>query len=338
MTVQRGLWQRLGILALLLALPLFIKSNYLLSVLVVIGLYTIVVEGLGLLMGQAGQVSFGHAAFYGLGAYTAAILSATYGWPPLITLPAAVLLSAVVAALIGRPTLKLRQQYLALATLAFSILVYILLNELTELTGGPSGLTGIPYLTVGNLVFNEDIEFYYLVWALVGLVFLFSHSLAHSRVGRALKAIRDSEVASAAVGMDTASLKLQVFIYSAMLAGLAGGLYTYYITFISPGPFSLNTSIQFVLMAVVGGLGSLWGPPVGVAVITILTEILRWAIPALIPNAGGEYEIVFFGLALVVVMILRPEGLCASSRQGSRERKESLHVGGKQEPLPRVLG
>ena len=300
---------------LFLGLPFIIKSNYLLSVFIVIGIYALVVEGLGLLMGYAGQVSFGQAAFFGIGGYAVAILSTRYHWDTVAALAAAAIIPSVVAFIIGRPTLKLRELYLALATLAFGLLVHIIFNEGRELTGGPSGLTGIPYLSVGGFLFNRDIKFYYLVWAFVLLVFLAVRNLDRSRIGRAMRAIRDSELAAEANGINTALLKLQAFVFSAFLAGLAGGLYAYYITFVSPSPFGFNMSVQFVLMAVIGGLGTVWGPVLGVALVVGLGEVLRWIIPVIMPNAGGEYQIVFFGVILVLVMIFKPEGLSAGWRK-----------------------
>lgn len=303
------LWAAL-ILAFAL-LPLFIKSNYLLGVLIVIGLYTIIVIGLGILMGYAGQVSFGHAAFFGMGGYTVAILTTACSWPTIPALIAAIILPGLVAAIIGGPTLKLKELYLALATLAFGILVHILFNELKGITGGPSGLTGIPYLSLGGFSFDRDIKFYYLVWTAVLLVSLGVNNLIHSRVGRAMRAVRESEHASETSGINTAGLKLQAFVFSAVLAGLAGGLYAFYVTFISPSPFGFHTSVQFVLMAVVGGLGTFWGPLLGAGLVVALGEVLRWAVPLVIPGAGGEYQIIFFGIILMLVMIIKPEGLGA---------------------------
>lgn len=300
--------------ALILAfagLPLLIKSNYLLGILIIIGLYAIIVIGLGILMGYAGQVSFGHAAFFGIGGYTVAVLTTACHWPSIAALIAALILPGLVAAIIGGPTLKLKELYLALATLAFGILVHILFNELKGITGGPSGLTGIPYFTVGGLVFDRDIKFYYLVWSAVLLVSLGVNNLIHSRVGRAMRAVRESEHASESVGIDTAALKLQAFVFSAVLAGLAGGLYAFYVTFISPSPFGFHTSVQFVLMAVVGGLGTFWGPLLGAGLVVALGEVLRWAAPLVIPDAGGEYQIIFFGAILMLVMIVKPGGLGA---------------------------
>lgn len=302
---------------LLFSLPLVTDSSYVLSVLIVIGLYTIVVQGLGLLMGYAGQVSLGHAAFFGLGAYSVAVLTTRYGWPGPVALVGALAVPALIAALIGRPALRLRELYLAMGTLGFGILVHIFFNEAHGLTGGPSGLTGIPYLSLGGLVFDSDLKFFYLVWAMVLLVSIAIHNLIGSRVGRALRAVRESEYAAETAGINTGILKLKALIFSATLAGLSGGLYAFYITFVSPSPFGFHTSVHFVLMAVVGGLGTFLGPVFGVALVVALGEFLRWFIPMLIPGAGGEYEIIFFGLILVALMVLCPEGLGALGKMFS---------------------
>lgn len=301
----------LGVILFFLALPLLVKNNYLLGILIITGLYTIVVAGLGILMGYAGQISLGHAAFFGLGGYTVAILTTAWHWFTPAALLGAAVLPGLVAAVIGRPVLKLKELYLALATLAFGMLVFILFNEGGAITGGPSGLSGIPRLALFGLVFDRDREFYYLVWAVVLLVFLGVRNLVHSRIGRALKAVRESELAAEAAGIDTAGLKFQAFIFSAVLAGLAGGLYAFYVTFISPSAFDFHTSVQFVLMAVLGGLGTFWGPLLGAGLVVFAGEFLRWAVPLVIPGAGGEYQIIFFGIILVLVMILKPEGLGA---------------------------
>jgi branched-chain amino acid transport system permease protein len=291
------------------ALPVAINNNYILSILIIIGLYTIIVQGLDILMGYAGQISLGHAGFFGLGAYGVAILATRYDWPPVAALLMAMILPGLIAALIGRPTLKLRELYLALGTIGFGILVHTLFNEGGSLTGGPSGMGGIPYLSFGGLTFDNDFKFFYLVWIVVVLVLVGTSNLIHSRTGRALRAIRESEHAAEAAGIDTSLLKFKAFVFSALLAGLAGGLYAFYVTFISPSPFGFHTSVQLVLMAVVGGLGTFIGPLLGATLVVLLGELLRWAIPLAIPGAGGEYEIIFFGLILVVVVIYHPRGL-----------------------------
>ena len=301
-------------IVLLLGIPLIIESNYILSIFVIIGIYAIIVQGLGILMGYAGQISFGHAAFFGLGAYTVAILTTQFNCPTIMALPAAMLLPGLVALVIGKPTLKLRELYLALATLGFGILIHIGFTEGKDFTGGPSGIAGIPYLSVGGFAFDTDIKFFYLVTTILILVSLAIRNLIHSRVGKALLALSKSEHAAESAGIDTSRLKLQAFVFSALLAGLAGGLYAFYITFISPSPFSFHASVEFVLMAVVGGLGTFAGPLLGSALVVVLSEFLRWAVPLIIPGAGGEYQIIFFGLILVIIMIYQPEGLGALSK------------------------
>jgi len=297
------------VFVLLLLIPLIAQNNYLFGLLIVIGLNTIVVQGLGILMGYAGQISLGHAAFFGLGAYTVAILTTRFHWLSLLALVASIIIPGVVAALIGRQTLKLRELYLALATLGFGIFVSIIFNEGGELTGGPSGIGGIPYLNIGSFVLNKDLEFFILVWVILVLLFIGIRNLVRSRTGRALCAIRESEYAAENAGIDCARLKLQAFIFSALLAGLAGGLYAFYVTFISPSPFSFHASVQFVLMAVIGGLGTFWGPLLGAAVVVLLSELLREIVPMIIPGAGGEYQIIIYGIILVALMIFQPQGL-----------------------------
>ncbi|MGQ9512589.1 branched-chain amino acid ABC transporter permease [Thermodesulfitimonas sp.] len=307
--VSRKPYHLLLLCGAILSLPFVVKSTYILGILIFIALYTIVAEGLGVLMGYAGQVSFGQAAFYGLGAYTAAILATHWHLPPLLCLVAAPVLPTIVALIIGRPILRLREHYLALATLGFGILVYAFFKEFAGLTGGPSGLTGIPYLSLGPLVLDRDWKYYYLVWLILALVLVAIDNLTRSPVGRAFRAIHASEKATEAAGIDTTTLKVQAFGLSAFLAGLAGALYAFWVTFISPSPFSFTASVEFVLMVVVGGLGTLWGPLLGAAIVVGLTEFLRWAVGMIMPEAGGEFEIIFFGLIFILIMLFRPQGL-----------------------------
>ena len=298
-----------GLLVVILAIIPFVANNYYLSTMVIIALDTIVVVGLGLLMGYAGQISLGHAAFFGVGAYASAILTVHFQVPPVIGIIFAALVTGLVAYVIGRPTLKLKEHYLALATLGFGIIIQIIFVEGGELTGGPSGLSGVPVLGEGIFPINNDFRFYYVVWILAGLTMVFSHNIVNSRVGRALRAIHGSEIAAETLGVDTAKYKLQIFVVSAIIASLAGSLYAHYVTFISPSPFGFKTSIELVLMAVIGGLTSIWGPLVGATLVIVLTEVLKVVIPLIVPNAGGEFEIVVFGIFLVVVMIFLPNGL-----------------------------
>lgn len=295
---------------IIFAIPFLISNNYYISVLVIIGIHTIVVVGLCLLMGYAGQISLGHAGFYGLGAYASGILTSTYHVSPWIAMAVGALGTGVIAYVMGIPILRLKEHYLALATLGLGLIIHVVFVEEVHLTGGPSGLSsGIPYLSIGKLVLNSDFKYYFLVWAIVLLAIIIANNVIHSRIGRALRSIHGSEFAAQSLGVDTAKYKLQVFTLSAVYASIAGSLYAHYITFISPSPFGLMTSVQFVVMAVVGGLSSLWGPILGVTGVTLLTEGLKSIVPILMPQAGGEYEIVVYGFILVIIMIFLPDGL-----------------------------
>lgn len=310
--IKESLISNKAILLLILAviaIYIFIPNTYYLGNLVLIGIYTIVVIGLCLLMGYAGQVSLGHAAFYGLGAYGSGILTAYWGFPPLPALLIAALATALVAYVIGMITLRLKEHYLALATLGAGVIIYIFFNEQVNITGGPSGFSGIPYFSIGGLEFDTEESYYFLVWTFVMLAVIFARNMVNSRIGRALRALHGSEIAATCMSIPAFSYKVQIFVVSSIYASIAGSLYAHYITFISPSPFGFQASVEFVLMAAIGGLASIWGPLFGVSAVLLLTEFLRSVIPKLLPTAGGEYEIIFFGLILVLVMIFMPDGL-----------------------------
>ncbi len=319
-------YQRLGLLALLLAiLPLWVHSAYVLTVMIFIALHTILSVGLCLLMGYAGQVSLGHAAFYGLGAYTSAIATTRYGLSPWLGILLAMALTGGLALLVARPVFKLKGHFLAMATLGLGYIVYIFFNEASSLTGGPSGLTGVPYLSIAGWAFDRDNKYYYLVWGAALLVLWSALNVVHSRVGRALRATHGSEIAAQSLAVDTAYLKTQVFFISAVYAGLAGSLYAHYLTFVNPSPFGFHFSVTLVVMVSVGGIATVWGAPIGAALVTLLTEGLRTIAPKLLHHASGEYEIIAFGLLLMLIMIYMPQGVVQglaelSARRFSRRR------------------
>jgi branched-chain amino acid transport system permease protein len=307
--------------AVLGALPLLVRAPSQIDVLVYCGIYTIVTAGLCLLTGYAGQISLGHAAFYGLGAYASAILTTKLGLPGVAALPIGILATAAVAYLIGIPILKLKGHYLAMATLAFGILVYLAFVELRDLTGGPSGIPGIPALSVFGFAFDTDLRRYYLVTAAAVLTLLVARNVVQSRVGRALRAIHGSEVAAESLGIDAAQAKLQVFALSAGMASLAGSLYAHHLGLVNPPAFGFVVSVEFVVMAAVGGLSSIWGAPFGAAAITILTEVIRRIMPLLLSHASGEHEVIAYGLLLILIMIFMPEGLVSGF--GARLRRSA---------------
>jgi len=296
---RKNLFLLIFALAIIL-IPLFVKNKYYIIVMNVIGLNTIVVVGLNLLIGFAGQISLGHAAFYGMGAYLSAILTTTYSFPPWPTIFIAMIATGMVAYFVGYPSLKLRGHYLVMATLGFSIIVHIFMVELDKITGGPSGFPGIPHLSIGKLIFDSDFKNFYLIWTFSFLSIFASLNLVNSRVGRALKAIHGSEVAANTLGIDTDKYKTKVFVLSAMFASLAGSLYAHYITFISPRSFDFYYSIQVVTMVIAGGMGSVWGSFFGSGLLTVLSEIL---------HVAEKYNIIAYGAILTLVLVFLPEGI-----------------------------
>jgi branched-chain amino acid transport system permease protein len=292
---------RLLALAVILALaPLALPNNYYLTVLTMCCLHAVIAVGLNLLVGHAGQISLGHAGFYGLGAYTTAVLTATLGLPIPLGMAAGVLAALAVAFLVGVPALKLTGHYLAMATLGFGIILSILFNETVGITGGPSGFTGIPRLTLLGYTFASDLSYYYLTAAALCLVTLLALNLLHSRLGRALRALHTSEKAAQAMGVDVARFKLFVFVLSAGFAGLAGVLYAHFLTFIAPASFGFSFSVELIVMVVLGGMTSVPGSILGAFFLTMLPEFLR---------AFENVEILLFGAILVACMMFLPDGL-----------------------------
>lgn len=280
--------------------PVFVRSKYVLNIMVFSGIHTLIVVGFSLLMGYAGQISLGHAAFFGLGAYCSGVLTVKFGFQPWVAFGVGVLFTGGVAYIIGIPSLKLKGHYLAMATLGFGIIIQIIFVQWRAMTDGASGLTDIPGISIGGLEFNTDFKYYYFVWTFVILGILFSLNIVHSRVGRALRALNRKEIGAEAMGVNTARYKIQIFVISAIYASIAGSLYTHYITFLSPEGFSFHLSVLILVMAVFGGLTNIWGGVVGAVSLTILPEILR---------AYRDYDIIAYGVILIIVMMFMPHGI-----------------------------
>jgi branched-chain amino acid transport system permease protein len=289
----------LALAAIVAALPLALPNNYFYDVAILVGLNAIVCVGLNLLIGYAGQISLGHAGFFGLGAYGSAILASKYGWPPLAAMLATIAAVGALAYVIGRPILRLRGHYLAMATLGFGIIVSMVVTTEDRLTGGPDGLGVVP-LTVLGLALQGERVWYWVVGPLLVAVVWLALNLIDSPTGRALRALHGSEVGAEVVGIDAARHKVLVFVISAVLAAVAGGLNAHYAGFITPSKVGFLHSIELVTMVVLGGMASTFGAVVGAAVLTTLPQLL---------TVFKDYEMVLLGAVLMGVMIFMPRGL-----------------------------
>ncbi len=275
-------------------------SNYP-DILVFAGIYCLITIGLSILMGYAGQISIGHAAFFGIGAYVSGILTVRYGFNPWPCMLIGIAVSAGVALLVGAPSLKLKGHYLAMATLAFGIIVFIIFNEEIEWTGGPDGMPGIPGLSLFGFEFDSVEKYYYLVWFFVLAAFIFTINVIQSGTGRALRAIHASEPAASAMGVNISKYKMIVFVYSAILASIAGSLYAHYLNFINPSTFDLFFSIKLLIMIALGGMHNIWGAIIGACLISFLSY--EWL------HYFEEYEVIVYGAILLLVTIFLPHGL-----------------------------
>ncbi len=314
---------------LIAVVPYIITSPYYLRVINFAGIFGIVCIGLSLLLGYAGQISIGQAGFFAIGAYASGILTAQFGYSIWFGILAGIVLSTVLAFIVGIPTLKLKGHYLAMATLGIGEIIHIIavadtedftklfrvvgqllgypadtltraLNPYAALTGGPSGFAQIPTLWLGPWKIDTPDEWFYSIWILVLILTVLSLNLIHSRIGRALRAIHGNEEAARAMGVNTAPLKIGIFAVSAAVTSIAGSLYAHYVSFISPATFSINESILFVVMVAVGGMTNIWGAIVGSLIMTILPESLRFF---------HDYDVLMYGLVLLIVMMFMPDGI-----------------------------
>lgn len=298
---------------LLLAGPLLLPEFYI-TLLNYIGLYSLVALGLVLLTGVGGLTSFGQAAFVGLGAYATAVLTTAQNLPawlgPLANpwggLLVGLLLTALVALLLGALTLRLSGHYLPLGTIAWGISLYFLFGNL-EFLGGHTGLPGIPVLTLG-VELRDGRHYYYLIWAVLLAAVWLTHNLLDSRAGRAIRALKGGVVMAEAMGVDTARTKIVVFLVAALFACVSGWLYAHLQRFVNPTPFGLHHGIEYLFMVVIGGAAHVWGALVGAAVITVLKQWLQDVLPQLF-GATGNFEVIAFGLLMIVVLHRARDGL-----------------------------
>jgi branched-chain amino acid transport system permease protein len=311
----KPLW---AVLALLIVLPFFLSKAYL-HLAVIIGIHAILALSLGLVVGFVGQLSLCHAGFYGIGAYTSALLTFSH-WPFWLALPAAGVVTGIFGLLIGLPSLKTRGTYFAITTLSFGVIMTIILNNWTSLTNGPDGLSGlalpdpIPLFGKTPLSFNSPMNYYFLVGAFLFCTIFVFRRLIRSRVGRAFSGVRDNEVLAECLGIQALKYKLTGFTIGAIFAGFSGSLYAHYLRYICPRDFSFAESFDLLVMVVVGGAQTILGPIVGAVFILALPKFFGFA---------PVYGRVVFGIILIIVMIYMPRGIVGTLQKGFKSSRRS---------------
>jgi branched-chain amino acid transport system permease protein len=290
----------LAILAAFVVVPVFITNQYHIQVLIFISIYIILALSLNLLNGYVGLLSIGHAAFYGIGAYASAKFMLDLNLPFIAAMPAAALTAGLFGYLIAKPTLKLSGIYMTLATLGFNIIFFLVLQNWMSFTNGPLGIMDIPEPNIFGWQISSRLDYYYLALILVVITLASMHRLITCRFGRALKSIREDELAAEAMGVHTTRYKIQAFVLAAFFAGLAGSYYAHFVKFISPDSFYIYESFTLLAMLAFGGQGNLIGPVVGAAVLVLIPEVFRFL---------QEYRMFIYGGILIVMMLVRRQGL-----------------------------
>jgi len=280
---------------------------YLLHILILINIYIIIAISLNLIAGYTGILSIAHAAFYGVGAYVAALLAVNYGTPFLLNVVVAMAMAGAVAAVVAFPSLRIHDDYLVIATFGFQMILFSIFNNWVGLTRGPLGIPGIPQPTIFGIAITSHVEYVALSGICALAVYFFAKRVLESPFGRVLKAIREDEIFAQALGKNVIRYKILVFVMGGALVAISGALYAHYVTFIDPTSFTILESIFMISIVIVGGAGSLGGSVVGAVVLIVLPEMLRFLG---MPNAiAANMRQIIYGTLLVVMMIFRPKGL-----------------------------
>jgi len=286
-------------LALIFLVPLF-AGSYTTFLISLLAIYALVSIGLNLLMGYTGQISAGHAGFLALGAYFTTIVSTRVEWmPSILVILMAGFFTGIIGFLLGIPILRLRGFYIAMATLAFGVVVSEIILHWSSLTGGDDGL-GVPMASIMGFTLDTACKLYYLIISFTVLLTILARNLVNGYIGRAFIALRESEIAAQTIGVDLAKYKTVAFAVSAFYTGIAGGLFAYLITYLSPDAFTLELSIDFIAMIVIGGLGSIPGSIIGAVILTGMQQVLAGLL---------DIQILIFGLCLIIFMIFMPRGI-----------------------------
>jgi branched-chain amino acid transport system permease protein len=309
------LWTLVGLFIIFVVIP-FISDPYILYIFNIMGIYSIAAIGLNLLIGYTGQISLGHGAFFGVGAYAAAILGTRAGLPFIVTVPAAGLITAIVGILFGLPSARLKHLYLLIATLAGQFIIEYVMVQWDSLTGGAQGIV-LPGATIFGIDLGTDKKFFYVVFVSFVVMTWFAVNIVRTRYGRAFIAIRDNDLAAEGMGIPIFRYKLLAFAISSFFAGFAGALFAYYMMAITPEPFNLWLSIEYIAMIIIGGLGSIPGSVFGAVFIVLLNETLTHITDILMnlgTSVGAAITIAplkefVFGLAIVIFIIFEPKGI-----------------------------
>ncbi len=302
-------------------LPLFNRNTYHLDVMTNVGLYVLLAMGLNVVVGLTGLLNLGYAAFFAIGAYTYALANLHTGCSFWLGLPLAGLVAMIFGFLIGIPSIRVRGDYLAITTLGFGEIVRIAFNNLDHWTGGPNGLLGIARPNFFGMSFSVNpMPYYFLILVLIALTAFFLFRMCDSKIGRALVAIREDELAALCMGVPALKLKLTAFGISSFIAGLAGAVFAAKQTIITPDSFDFVLSVLILSMVVLGGMGNIWGAALGALVLGVLPELLR---------SFAAYRMLIFGLLMILMMIFRPQGILGSQLM-RRELKR------KNEEMPRA--
>ncbi|KVE67222.1 ABC transporter permease subunit [Burkholderia vietnamiensis] len=308
MVRNKAFWVFLVVLFALPVLPGALQvPEYWITLLNYIGLYAIVAIGLVLLTGVGGMTSFGQAAFVGIGAYATALLTTRYGVSPWLGLVVGVVLTALVALLLGAVTMRLSGHFLPLGTIAWGLALFYLFGNL-ELLGKYDGISGIPALNLFGVALESGRSLYFVIWAVVLAAIVSVQNLLNSRPGRAIRALRGGGVMAEAMGVNTAWMRVVIFVYAAVLAAVSGFLYAHLQRAVNPTPFGLNHGIEFLFMAVVGGVSHVWGAVLGAAILTVLQDYLQTLLPKLL-GSEGNFEIIVFGVLMVVLLQYARQGV-----------------------------
>lgn len=292
--------------------------EYILHILIMILLYVMLSQSLTLTAGYSGLISLAHAGFYGIGAYTSAILSVNYGYPFLLTLPLAMLLSGIIAVIVSVIALRTVDDYFIIITLGIQVVAFSIMNNWMELTHGPLGIPGIPAISIFGFAFNSKISFLILTLVLTALVFYLLRNITKSPFGRILIALSEDEIFTKSLGKNIYQAKVISFTLGAMFAAIPGALYAHYISYIDPTSFTVNESIFILSIVIIGGMRNLWGSAIAAAVLIILPQALTFiGMPG---NIAANMRQIIYGLALVIMMFKYSKGFVSKNYVGQENK------------------